>query len=737
MKDTITRYLRKFVAIVWNKFYFTEYYIEAFSKRNRVLVCFIPVLLFLSVNIYFLDNIQTLLDPYFKIKDNLSTLRTILMTIGGALTGASAIVFTLVLFTMQVNIERLPYGLFRKLSEDKKLLIAFTSTIVLAVSIVISALIPNETWVAMVLTGLLWGITVIVVLFIYAYKRALSLINPLKQLKILLDDTENDFNKLIKRIERIAPLIENESVIENNAHDTTRLIYFQTDPNWNSKAKQAIKYAISFATGYAEKGDHEVSNAALLSVIKINIFYINAKRNTFFNSNGLIQNPLETDGFINDTLEQMRQLVKTAVIRGDEQFIEQTFAIIHQLAKVYMSIDYGQRKTPKSHALLALGYLAEAIKSVVPHNMTDVLMEGARLLGKSAQTLIIVDDPMSIKSSVESIKQLAWLGAFQEAYRPVTMVAMEQFSLLTISLLVKQDEDIHYAAKEIKDSILMISKLFLVVPETGLQRIHSNYLAPYYSCTDSNALSSQLIQMTNAILEKDADDIDAILVIRNLERWADGIYQTEKEILLLSIENRSSIFYDILNWIKSTFEILLTISNAPACDSGTQEELQRHALWLISTFTFIPSEKESATFVENYQFIEILFETAMTSYIRDSAEAFDTVQKLLLEWGFKAGQNQARSRVQEKSIYALATLCLVTNIFTPNDLKEFLKTLLAKQESINQELLDAVSINIRKKANSLDRNEYSSSTIEHYMNQTDLDKMKQLLIDLAEVFTNK
>ena len=79
----------------------------------------------------------------------------------------------------------------------------------------------------------------------------------------------------------------------------------------------------------------------------------------------------------------------------------------------------------------------------------------------------------------------------------------------------------------------------------------------------------------------------------------------------------------------------------------------------------------------------------------------------------------------------------MTNIFTPNDLKEFLKTLLAKQESINQELLDAVSINIRKKANSLDRNEYSSSTIEHYMNQTDLDKMKQLLIDLAEVFTNK
>jgi hypothetical protein len=123
MKDTIARYLRKFVAIVWNKFYFTKYYIEKISKRNRAIVLFTPIVLLLSVNIYFLDNIQTLVEPYFKIKDNLSTLRTILMTVGGALTGALAIVFTLVLFTMQVNIERLPYGLFRKLSEDKKLLI--------------------------------------------------------------------------------------------------------------------------------------------------------------------------------------------------------------------------------------------------------------------------------------------------------------------------------------------------------------------------------------------------------------------------------------------------------------------------------------------------------------------------------------------------------------------------------------------------------------------------------------
>lgn len=738
MKNYITRYFRKIVATIWNKLYFAKYYIVAFNRRNQRVALFILILSLGCLNIYLLDIIQLFLEPYFKGNESsLLTLQTFLITIGGALVGASAIVFTLVSFAMQVNVERLPYGLFHKLSDDKKLLVAFTGTIVLAVVIAASALIPDSTWVAIALTCLLWGIFIIIVLFIYTYKRALSLINPVKQLEFLLADTENDFNQLIKRIKRIAPLIKNENVIENDSHDMPRLMYFQNDSNWNLKAKQAIKYAISFATSYAEKGDHEVSNAALVAVVRINTFYIKAKGGTFFNSNGFIPNPLESDSFINDTLEQMRQLVKIAVVKGNEQFIEQSFAAIHQLAKVYMSIDYGKRKTPKSHAILALGYLSEAVKSVAPHNMTDVLMEGTRILGKSAQILINIDEPINITTTVETIKLLACMGASQEIHRPVTMVAMEQFSALTMSLLGKEDYDIQYTAKAIRNSILMIVKLFLSVPELVLQRVHSNYLAPYYSCTDSNALGSKLAQMANAILDRDADDADAILVIKNVERWADGLYQTEKEILLLSIEKRSSVFYDIINWIKSIFEILLTISNSLACNRRMQEELQKHALWLISTFTFIPADKESAAFVENYQFVEILFDTAIISYNRESKEAFDTMQKLLLKWGFQAGQNQVGYRIQENSIYALSTLCFMTSYLSTNELKKQLKNLLITQKTMNQEYLNEVSANIREKAYSLyEGNKYSLSTIEYRMNQTNLDEMKQLLLDLAEILLN-
>ena len=60
--------------------------------------------------------IQAHLQYLFPTDDKLQELRTLFVTVGGALLGATAIVSSLVLFSMQVNIERMPHGLFRRLS---------------------------------------------------------------------------------------------------------------------------------------------------------------------------------------------------------------------------------------------------------------------------------------------------------------------------------------------------------------------------------------------------------------------------------------------------------------------------------------------------------------------------------------------------------------------------------------------------------------------------------------------
>src|SRR5262245_58061172 len=54
----------------------------------------------------------------------LESLRALLLALGAALIGAAAIVSSLVLFAMQVNVERMPHALFRRLSPDVRLLAA-------------------------------------------------------------------------------------------------------------------------------------------------------------------------------------------------------------------------------------------------------------------------------------------------------------------------------------------------------------------------------------------------------------------------------------------------------------------------------------------------------------------------------------------------------------------------------------------------------------------------------------
>ena len=93
----------------------------------------------------------------------------------------------------------------------------------------------------------------------------------------------------------------------------------------------------------------------------INAAYIKSKGKTFYIS--------ETDSFISDTLEHLRKNVQAANARRDEQQIEQTLQAMATLLEVYLDIDYSSTDATKRHANLAAQYLADAVQTVVPHNM--------------------------------------------------------------------------------------------------------------------------------------------------------------------------------------------------------------------------------------------------------------------------------------------------------------------------------------------------------------------------------
>ena len=731
-------------AELWHRIYRVRYWCQLQIARRATLVGAAALIVAVGISALLIAVIQDRLQSLFPTGDKLQGLRTLFVTIGGALLGATAIVSSLVLFSMQVNVERMPHGLFRALSGDRRLLGAFAGAYVLALSLAVLSVLPDVRWAGAATFGAGWTVILILLLFLYSYRRALGLINPMRQLRIVIETAQWEFRAWLRRAKRAAPLFGSAASPTSGrrdslgmaTHDIARLAYFRANPYWTDGARRAVRYAISLARRYAEQGDHEVSGAAMSAIISINAAYVQAKGKTFFTNQLLFDNPLTSDAFINDTLEHLRQTARVAVARRDEQQIEQTLRAFAAVARVYAAIDYANPSASKTHAHLAAGYLSAEVTAIMAHNMPDVLMEGARLMGGCAGMLLEAEGPNGVVTLVQKLGVLGCSGIAKEDYRPVTSTCMEQLAELDFNLLRCQSGDIGFAAKQVRDNVLLIAKFFLALPDTPLTSIHSSFLSPFYSVTSPQSFLQKLIALGNAIAQRGVEDKHARRVVDNVEEWADGRYATEKELLLEAIKQRSQFTFDVIHWIKQVTVVLVFVSNAPACDERTQEELRKHALWLISVLSFIPGDKETVEFVENFQMTETLFEAACDALRRECRELATDITGLLISWLFKAGRYPTGWGILERAVYGVATLALLAegDGAIPRVKAEMAKCV-AAGELPDQSATDHAALEIRGRAQTLYREGHWGSAIEREMAQLDHAKLQPLLEELADLIS--
>jgi hypothetical protein len=131
----------------WQRIYFLKnWFFNSKSNYGEMLgLLFLAVLI--AISVVFIPALQNHFESYLSVQGRLASIRALFLTLGGALIGATAIAFSLIMFAMQVNVERMPHGLFRKFSSDVKLLGAFAATFSLAALITGLSLIPvNLGW---------------------------------------------------------------------------------------------------------------------------------------------------------------------------------------------------------------------------------------------------------------------------------------------------------------------------------------------------------------------------------------------------------------------------------------------------------------------------------------------------------------------------------------------------------------------------------------------------------------
>jgi hypothetical protein len=179
---------------------------------------------------------------------------------------------------------------------------------------------------------------------------------------------------------------------------------------------------------------------------------------------------------------------------------------------------------------------------------------------------------------------------------------------------------------------------------------------------------------------------------------------------------------------------LTALSKAPAADDYVSEELEGHAVSLISVISWIPEDKETIQFVDGYSLTGLLFEATMEAIHADSMPVLQRCRELLTEWGFKAAVHTNRGTL-ERTVLSLATLALSKEDL---DLVPWLKaeiTKRLKEAILDQAALDHAARGIRQEAASLRRREYETDRLRHAMNQLDPPKVRSLLKEVADILS--
>jgi hypothetical protein len=103
--------VRRSQAIAWQHLYETQYRVRIWIARRGAIAALILLLVTFGISVVWIPTLQGRLDSLMSTEAGLQGLRSLFQTLGGALLGATAIVSSLVLFSMQVNVERMPQGL--------------------------------------------------------------------------------------------------------------------------------------------------------------------------------------------------------------------------------------------------------------------------------------------------------------------------------------------------------------------------------------------------------------------------------------------------------------------------------------------------------------------------------------------------------------------------------------------------------------------------------------------------
>lgn len=727
--------------------------IGRFRSRRQTVIELTIWLIALLIGAAFLTPVQIFLTDHELTTSGFDDLQAAILTVSGAMIGATAIVSSFVLFALQVNVERLPYGLFRRFSSDVRLLGSFGAAFAFSIAAAALSLNQHEKFAALTTLVAIAAVIAVLRLLLYAFRRSLTLINPLQQLKLVRESAAKQMRTFERRVGWLVALARDraeqtgepkddgaqaaeERVEENKPRfDGIRGGILDANANWNRPLREAVKHAVTYARKAGEHGDFEVSAAALVTIVSLNQTYIHAKGSTFYGSVPLFHDPRVTDGFINQTLEELRRLREAVLARRDETQAEQIYRTFLGLVRTYFVIEYPSENSSKFHASLAGAYLERSVEAAARGELTDNTMAGLAIIREAAQVFLVGGRPTEMTNFAKTIGMIGTVGLLKEDTRPVTLSAVEQLTEITLTLLRIESSEIRFAAGQIRQSVTMIARMALELPDTPIGSMHSNYLAPYFSSTSFTSFRAQLTPLVNALLQANKDDEGARTVAYNISEWADDIHRDLKGLLVAAVSKQSHFSFDLIHWITDVSELLICVARAPATAGYVSEKLEDEAETLFLVLTWIPREPATARWLEAYSFTETILEYALKSHSRDFQPGFERAWRFLLQWTVEAGREETGWGTLDHGLTAMVALALVSPEARSDALKAQLQLSLAQPNAPDKEVRATSARRLRSKADNLQRRQFGTRLVERVLEGNEPEATRTLLREIADILS--
>ncbi|CAH6907736.1 conserved membrane hypothetical protein [Vibrio chagasii] len=480
---------------------------------------------------------------------------SLLLTIGGALIGFTAIVFTMLLFSLQTNIQRLRYLDFHKFSTDKNIFIQLLSCFLIAITIAGSSLVKNQNIQGQTLVIAVWLILLFIVLLYQSYKRALILVSPIEQINLILSYSSKQHNKWDKAIQRalvVNRFSESAPLQEQTDIDSLRYAYVSAYPEQKQVPNNAVDSLCVMAKTYADLNDINITKTSLNSIIQITRQYIEFRKNTFIDTGPFVATDMSSELVFNNTFEQLRQLSAIAIASENEQLIGFITETLAGLATLFAQFNHIRNFQLQHQTTLAIQYLKSHIELSMQLNNTDLMFNDAKVIGELGLNLIKTKSTANLEI-VDTLLFNYGQHSLVKKDPAVIGAVMDQYSRLTLFLLFSES-DIKMICERITNNIKELGKLNLVIKK--IQWLDLGFLSGYYGCNPTSLMGLLFEQVNGLDISNVEHQKIKLRLISNVLVWLDTSYQNRLEQFEFDQKNGCPTFQALTAWTISMSKVL-------------------------------------------------------------------------------------------------------------------------------------------------------------------------------------